>query len=222
MIDKDFLIDRYVNKKLPINEIVKELKLRSCGYIYYCLKVYDIPKRNRTLNMKITKEFLEEHYIKFRKPAKVIAREFNIRPSTLVTEALKSFNIPRINTNKIIRSKEGLHYVGTRYYKALIRRAIKSRIEFNISKEYIVEKFKEQNGLCALSGIKIYFTHICNKQGLVYQTASLDRIDSSKGYIVGNVQWVHKHINKMKMNLSDHDFINWCKVVTKYNDNNIS
>lgn len=25
-----------------------------------------------------------------------------------------------------------------------------------------------------------------------------DRIDPNKGYIIGNVQWVHKHINMMK------------------------
>ena len=29
-------------------------------------------------------------------------------------------------------------------------------------------------------------------------TASLDRIDSTKGYVRGNIQWVHKDINWFK------------------------
>ena len=38
-------------------------------------------------------------------------------------------------------------------------------------------------------------------------TASLDRIDSSKGYIKGNVQWVHKNINYMKQEMTNEEFL---------------
>ena len=48
-------------------------------------------------------------------------------------------------------------------------------------------------------------------------TASLDRIDSSKGYIEGNVQWVHKRVNLMKGNMSTENFIEWCNLVVKNN-----
>lgn len=41
----------------------------------------------------------------------------------------------------------------------------------------------------------------------------LDRIDSTKGYIVGNIQWIHKAVNKMKMEFSVADFMAVCKVV---------
>lgn len=44
-------------------------------------------------------------------------------------------------------------------------------------------------------------------------SASLDRIDSSKGYEQGNVQWVHKDINNMKQSFSQDKFIDWCKKV---------
>ena len=47
-------------------------------------------------------------------------------------------------------------------------------------------------------------------------TASLDRIDSSKGYIQGNIQWVHKRINQMKWDSEENDFINWCKLVANH------
>ena len=35
------------------------------------------------------------------------------------------------------------------------------------------------------------------------QSASLDRIDSNLGYIIGNVQWVCLGINYTKLNYSD-------------------
>jgi hypothetical protein len=47
-------------------------------------------------------------------------------------------------------------------------------------------------------------------------TASLDRIDSSKGYIEGNLQWVHKDVNIMKMDLSQVEFIDYCVKVALY------
>lgn len=47
-------------------------------------------------------------------------------------------------------------------------------------------------------------------------TASLDRIDSAKGYVEGNVQWVHKRINLMKGTLSEKDFIAFCQMVVTY------
>ena len=49
-------------------------------------------------------------------------------------------------------------------------------------------------------------------------TASVDRIDSTKGYLKGNVQWVHKSINQMKSNRTDEEFIALCKAVALYNE----
>ena len=46
------------------------------------------------------------------------------------------------------------------------------------------------------------------------QTASLDRIDNSKGYIVGNVQWVHKQVNFMKGTMEQKEFIKFCKLIS--------
>lgn len=43
--------------------------------------------------------------------------------------------------------------------------------------------------------------------------ASLDRIDSSKGYIPGNVQWVDKRVNYMKQALPEGEFAELCRLV---------
>lgn len=49
------------------------------------------------------------------------------------------------------------------------------------------------------------------------RTASLDRIDSNGDYTIENVQWVHKDINLMKMNLPEDRFVTWCHKVSKHN-----
>ena len=86
-------------------------------------------------------------------------------------------------------------------------------IEYSLTTEYLWKLFLEQNKKCKLSGIDICFPPSGNVEHRSLMTASLDRIDSSKGYIEGNVQWVHKHINLMKNVFSNEYFIEMCKQV---------
>ncbi len=46
-------------------------------------------------------------------------------------------------------------------------------------------------------------------------SASLDRIDSSLGYIEENVQWVHKDVNMMKRIYDNNYFIKMCKLIAE-------
>lgn len=96
---------------------------------------------------------------------------------------------------------------------ALGRKDLNKR-EFSITIEDAWEKFKEQDGKCALSGISLSLK--ATKGNYKEKTASLDRIDSSKGYIEGNIQWVHKTLNAMKRDFSDECFIEFCELVTDY------
>ena len=50
--------------------------------------------------------------------------------------------------------------------------------------------------------------------------ASLDRIDSSKGYLVDNIEWVHKDVNKAKMALSKEDFLQMVYEINDHTRNN--
>jgi hypothetical protein len=83
-------------------------------------------------------------------------------------------------------------------------------LEFSITIEEAWNLFIEQDAKCALSGSNIIITSN-NKN-----TASLDRIDSSKGYTKDNIQWVHKRLNWMKGNINEDEFINWCEKVYKF------
>lgn len=93
-------------------------------------------------------------------------------------------------------------------------------LDFKISIKEAWNLFVKQKGLCALTGvpIKLSFSNRRKpsskrtKDG--YYTASLDRINNNKGYIKGNIQWVHKDINWMKGTFSQKEFIELCKLVT--------
>lgn len=91
-------------------------------------------------------------------------------------------------------------------------------IEYDLDDNYLWDLFLSQNRKCKLSGLDIKFGRNCEKMERKI-TASLDRIDSSKPYIKGNVQWVHKHINAMKLNHTEEYFIKLCSIVVDYNKN---
>lgn len=98
------------------------------------------------------------------------------------------------------------------HYWGKIRHSAKSRkIQFNLEIEYCWDLYLKQGGVCALSGIPIKF-ETCAKE-IIEKTASLDRINQSIGYVEGNVQWVHKHVNNMKQYFTDDYFIELCKLV---------
>ena len=85
---------------------------------------------------------------------------------------------------------------------------------FDITIEYVWDLFIFQGRKCAISGVEIDFSP---DSKLSRGTASLDRIDSGKGYVVGNVQWVHKEVNNIKTDMEQSRFIEWCKKIA---DNN--
>lgn len=95
----------------------------------------------------------------------------------------------------------------------------------DMTPEYLWELFQNQSGKCALSGLDITLIKkgeliLTSQRNLDYSkfTASLDRIDSSKGYTKENVQWLHRHVNIMKNEYSTDYFIKLCKLIADKND----
>jgi hypothetical protein len=99
--------------------------------------------------------------------------------------------------------------------KSRVRRAATEGkiIDLNITTEYLAKIYQEQGGRCALTGVPIEASITNTKSRGRVWTASVDRIDSSKGYIEGNIQWLHKDINRMKWDLDTQEFIKLCKLV---------
>ena len=70
----------------------------------------------------------------------------------------------------------------------------------NIDENYLREIWNIQKGICPYTGIKMLLPkNTSNKDGIhSLKKASLDRIDSSKGYLKGNVEFVCMAINMAK------------------------
>lgn len=110
---------------------------------------------------------------------------------------------------------KGFGEISATYWGRLIRGAHKRNLDFNLTIEYAWNLFLKQDRKCKLSDLNLSF--IRNDKYPASQTASLDRIDSSKGYIVGNVQWIHKDINFMKQDYDQKYFISICKMIAGNN-----
>lgn len=102
------------------------------------------------------------------------------------------------------------------YYKNVLRKsfahkyktnALIRRIDWNVSFDYLAELLIEQDFKCALTDFDIHAME-------VNSPASLDRIDSSIGYVEGNLQWVTSKVNMMKQQYSQEDFIQVCIAVS--------
>jgi hypothetical protein len=84
-------------------------------------------------------------------------------------------------------------------------------ISWNVDFEYLAQLLIDQDFRCALSGVAISAMEVNNN-------ASLDRIDSTLGYIVNNVQWVTSKVNMMKQQYTQEDFIEVCNNVVLYSN----
>ena len=149
----------------------------------------------------MTKEELCNEYIVNNKSTRQIGKEYDL-DKMKVLRLLHSYDIP---TRPARRYKEV--FPG---WSKILEGAKRRRLEFTITPDYIQSLFDKQQGRCALSGLPLKLkTRYKDSE----YTASLDRIDSSIGYIPGNVQWVHKHINKMKMEFDNDYFIECCRQI---------
>ena len=98
------------------------------------------------------------------------------------------------------------------FYANIVYSAKRRNIDFDLNPEYLWGLFIGQNKKCALSGLDITLNkNFANKLGKRNNTASLDRIDSTQGYVSGNVQWLHKDVNHMKGKLKQPDFKKYCQ-----------
>ena len=77
---------------------------------------------------------------------------------------------------------------------------------WSVTAEELWQKWEEQQGKCSYTGRPL--THGVD--------ASIDRIDSSKGYTLDNIQWVHKDINRMKTDFPEDTFIGFCREVAAH------
>ena len=98
---------------------------------------------------------------------------------------------------------------------------LKQGIQYDLTKEDVVDLWETQNGKCALSGVLM--TH--QRDGTYGDrkkkefNASIDRINPNGPYVRQNVQLVANRINTMKHTLSQDMFMWWIKNIHEHFDN---
>jgi len=122
----------------------------------------------------------------------------------LIVSPIKS-SVPSIDCFVFVKHHknwDGFGNISLDFWSRNLHSAKKRNFLFDITIDYAWNLFLDQKGRCALTGLPLSL----NEKKC---SASLDRINNSKGYVAGNVQWVHKDINIMKNVLWFNQTINY-------------
>lgn len=137
------------------------------------------------------------------------------KESICTTHTLTSGHSRSCGCERLKAIYKGGKYVSGSFFKHIKDAAKIRNLEFNLTLEFLDNLIEKQNFKCVLSGIDIHI-HKGRIEANYYEktTASLDRIDNTKGYTEDNVQFLHKHINYMKWTHEQNYFIELCNKVS--------
>lgn len=101
-------------------------------------------------------------------------------------------------------------YTGLREH---FRRIKKRNHEYDITIDDLLNQWDSQSGICVYSGVKLQHP---NENSSPIYTASLDRIDSRKGYVKGNIQFISMTCNYAKNSMSDDDMLEFLEIIYNF------
>jgi hypothetical protein len=105
--------------------------------------------------------------------------------------------------------------ISSRHWRHIKTSAEKRKIQLDVSRREVYEVFKQQDGKCALTGSPLVFEPTRSRSD---GNASLDRIDSSRGYTLDNIQWVLKRVNIMKGTMLKDELIHYCSLILSHKE----
>lgn len=117
-----------------------------------------------------------------------------------------------ISNRKFAEKMSFEQYVGS----VVVKEALK-RLGGDIDKKYMLDLWEKQEGKCFYSGIPMVKRKYKEKRGPF--SASIDRIDSNKGYFIGNVVWSTWICNVGKNNFTCEEYLNLCCLINKRFEN---
>lgn len=98
-----------------------------------------------------------------------------------------------------------------KYFGRLCTRAFRRD---SLGKHDCIALLEAQEYRCALTGVEL--TCVLEKGTVCKTNASIDRINPKGPYIKDNVQLVCAAINKLRIDMSVDEFIDWCNKVSEY------
>jgi len=135
-------------------------------------------------------------------------KETEVRRDYLITGHTRSCGCLKRKKGKTNKCWTGHEEISGGLWTHIKRHAKTRNLEFSVTIEDAWKKFEKQKGRCALTGIEIGFNDC--------RTASLDRIDSNRGYTNDNIQWLHKDVNWMKGTFPSSRFVELCLAVSEH------
>lgn len=117
------------------------------------------------------------------------------------------------------RQNRGIHYCNKQCFCVYVRKnpfgyfidksKHRNRYEHNIDIDHLKEVWENQKGICPYTGIKMILPESKKafRRCRSIEKASLDRIDTTKGYIKGNVEFVCQGINFAKHDYSKEEVL---------------
>lgn len=220
-MDKDLLHKLYVVDELPLEVIATEIGSNKPLVVYYVRK-YGFPRRNRPrIERKVGDQIGDWTLLRH-----LVKRNKGYWECQCACGTIKEIDVSSLNANgsKSCRScamakTRDNKAVPSHYWLKLTYHAEKRKRKVEITREYAENLLVGQKHRCALTGWDIGFGRGRTQSGKHSEgdtTASLDRIDPSKDYVKGNVQWVHKDINRMKQYFTEEKLLSMCEAVLKF------
>lgn len=218
-LTKTFLIDRFITRNNSVKQIAAEIGC-SASVISKRLILFGIKKTRpdkyigRRFGLLVVEEIAEG---RAKRSKKYLCR-CDCGNTTVVVGYSLGANTKSCGCLKHRVGKEhflfrGYEELGRTWWTSVIQGAEARDLEVRITIEDAWELFISQNRKCAYTGLYLSLPGNATAARHGGGTASLDRIDSSKGYVPGNVQWVHKAVNIMKLAMKEDVFISWCVAV---------
>jgi hypothetical protein len=232
-INKNYLIEEYSNKKRSSIEIAKDI---GCKPITIRKRLEEYGIKIRTYSEAKIKDLVDSKF----KNWKVVSFNntfdgkafWNCECECGNKQILKTIELSNKRNNvkrckkciKFNSNYKGGEYITGTEFKNLRYGAKNRNLEFSITIQDIENLYEQQNKKCSFTGKNLFFDSTVRngdqtKIGdlkIIRGNASVDRINSSKGYTLDNIQIVDKDINMAKQTKSDEDFIKMCCEVADY------
>lgn len=216
MLSKEYLENEYTQKERRVEDIAQELHC-SKATVYNHMKKFGIGRRRQYTDLtgKQFGRWVVEGFHSYKNGHTL----WQCRCTCGSIVVVHRISLIQKDSTKCRQCADIAHRSKEEYQRAWFNRTEKEaahrKIPFIVSYEYLLELYLAQDKKCALSGLPIIFAKTHEGQPKSQSTASLDRVDSGKGYAEGNVQWVHKKINRMKGTFTEKRFLDLCQAVTQ-------
>lgn len=187
---------------------------KRCSWCKSCMNEYaKIYRQNLNFSVNVTEKRCFE--------CKNVKPHFDFSKSTKDTTGLSSYCKECDRNKRLSFMKDVKNFLIQKRSDARKRCRQNEKISFNISSDDWIKQYERQNGLCAMTGIKMTWEYSADGNSDFYTAVkypyniSPDRIDSNKGYTKDNLQFVCTRVNAMKNNMTIDQFVDFCKKIVE-------